>query len=483
MNSECVSKIASKTKNKGAFAVMANRRALGAGFALLALLSAGAAGAKDGDDGRWNAFAQATYIANKHEAFRAAYTNLNGSPNSLLPDRERSWSATATAYLGIQPWHGGEIFFVPEMIAQVAFSDLQGLGGSVQNGELEKTGFSTPIFYRSRLFLRQTWNLGGETSKVESAPMQLAKTVSSRRFVVTAGNLAVIDVFDRNAFAGDIRQQFLSMNFATYSSYDFAGDARGYSWGLVGEYYHDEWALRAGRFLVPRLPNQLPLNHRLFRYYGDQVELERQHRISGRPGKVQLLGYRNVAIMGRWDDAVNALAADPAKNAANCTEFNYGSANAGAPDLCYVRGRHAKVGLGVSIEQSITDDLGLNLRAMKSDGRTEVDAFESADSSIALGALVRGSRWRRAQDYAGVGVAQNGISSAHAQYLGLGGIDAFIGDGALRYKPERAFEVFYNAALTKFFWLTLDFQRVANPAYNADRGPVTIYGLRLHAEF
>jgi len=435
------------------------------------------------DDERWNAFAQATYIVNKHDAFPAAYTNLNGSPNSLLPDKERSWSATATAYLGVKPWRSGELFFVPEMIAQVAFSELHGLGGSVQNGELEKTGFSHPIFYRSRLFLRQTWNLGGDAARVDSAPMQLAKSVASRRFVLTAGNLAIIDIFDRNAFAGDIRQQFLSMNFATYAAWDFGADARGYSWGLAGEYYHDEWALRAGRFLVPRLPNQLQLDHQFMNHYADQVELEHQHRLAGRPGKVQLLAYRNVALMGRWDDAIDALRTDPAKNAANCTDYNYGSANATAPDLCYVRGRHAKAGVGVSVEQSLSDDLGVNLRAMKSDGRTEVDAFESADSSVALAALVKGTRWRRPQDSIGVGLAQNWISSAHANYLALGGVDAFVGDGAIRNRPERAFEMFYNLALTKFFWLTLDGQRVENPAYNGDRGPVNIYGFRLHAEF
>jgi high affinity Mn2+ porin len=442
------------------------------------------ASAKDaGDEERWNAYGQATYIANKHDAFAARYTNLNGSPNSLSPDKERSWSATATAYLGVRPWRGGELFFVPEMIAQVAFSDLHGLGGSVQNGELEKTGFSHPIFYRSRLFLRQTWNFGGESAKVESAAMQLAKSADSRRFVLTAGNLAIIDIFDRNAVAGDIRQQFLSMNFATYAAYDFAADARGYSWGLAGEYYRDDWALRAGRFLVPRLPNQLELNHQLMKYYGDQIELERQHQFRGRPGKIQLLAYRNVALMGRWNDAIDALRADPGKTAANCTEFNYGSDNATAPDLCYVRGRHVKVGVGVSLEQSITDDIGVNLRAMKSDGRTEVDAFESADSSLALAALVKGVRWKRAQDSVGIGFAQNWISSAHANFLGMGGVDAFIGDGAIRNRPERAFEAYYNIGVTKFFWLTLDYQRVENPAYNADRGPVNIYGFRLHAEF
>src|SRR5690348_13944497 len=160
-------------------------------WAWTALLHSIACAARGEEDERWSAYGQATYIGNKHDPFPAAYTNLNGSPNSLLPQKERSWSATATGYLGVRPWRGGEIFFVPEMIAQVAFSGLHGLGGSVQNGELEKTGFSDPIFYRSRLFLRQTWNLGGETERVDSGPMQLAHTVSNRRFVLTAGNLAI----------------------------------------------------------------------------------------------------------------------------------------------------------------------------------------------------------------------------------------------------------------------------------------------------
>jgi high affinity Mn2+ porin len=32
-------------------------------------------------------------------------------------------------------------------------------------------------------------------------------------------------------------------------------------------------------------------------------------------------------------------------------------------------------------------------------------------------------------------------------------------------------------------YLTLDYQWVKNPAYNADRGPVSIGALRLHGQF
>ena len=43
------------------------------------------------------------YIGNVHGAFPAAYTNLNGSWNSLLPPKDYSWSATGTASLGVKP--------------------------------------------------------------------------------------------------------------------------------------------------------------------------------------------------------------------------------------------------------------------------------------------------------------------------------------------------------------------------------------------
>jgi high affinity Mn2+ porin len=188
----------------------------------------------------YNAYGQFTYIYFRKNAFGAAYTNLNGTPNSLVPARERSFTTTATAYLGLRTWQGGAIYLVPELIAELPLSGLAGLGGSIQNGELEKDGARTPTIYRSRFFLRQTWGFGGESTPVESAPLQLAGSVDSRRFVLSAGNLAVIDIFDKNAYVGDVRQQFISMNFLTHAAYDFAADARGYSWGVAAEYYHDD---------------------------------------------------------------------------------------------------------------------------------------------------------------------------------------------------------------------------------------------------
>ena len=113
------------------------------------------------ENARWNAYGQFTYISNWKLSFPALYTNLNGSINSLLPDSERSFTGTATLYLGLRTWPGGEAYFVPELISERPLSQLRGLGGAIQNFELQKGGVETPEVYVSRGFLHQTFELGG----------------------------------------------------------------------------------------------------------------------------------------------------------------------------------------------------------------------------------------------------------------------------------------------------------------------------------
>jgi len=123
------------------------------------------------------------------------------------------------------------------------------------------------------------------------------------------------------------------------------------------------------------------------------------------------------------------------------------------------------------------------LRAMKADGATETYAFTEVDESLAAGFAMQGTAWGRAQDTLGLMLAQNGLSAERRAYLEAGGISFFIGDGALRYAPETIFELYYSLGIARNTSLTLDYQRIQNPAYNADRGPVDFAGLRLHTEF
>ena len=432
---------------------------------------------------RWNAYGQFTWISSYKAPFSAPYTNLNGSNKSLSPNGEHSFTATATLFLGLGLWPGGELYFVPETISSRPLSNLSGLGGSIQNFELQKQGQIAPTVYRSRTYLTQTFGFGGQSEERASGPMQLGSVVDRRRLVLAFGNLSVLDFFDHNSVVGDPRRQFFNIAFLSHAAFDFAADSRGYSWGALFELHWDDWAVRAGRFTPPKQPNQLELDFRFYKYYADQIELEHAHRIAGQPGVVRLLGYRNHENMGGFVDAVTAFQNDPEKNAAACGNPNYGSQNPGAPDVCWARRPRSKVGLGVNFEQQLTDDIGVFARAMVSDGRSEVYSYTSADRSASLGVVVHGTAWRRRYDVLGSALAGGWISPEHAEYLRLGGVDAFIGDGRLRAASERVFEVFYSLNVYRSLSLSADYQHISNPGYNADRGPVNVLSGRVHAEF
>jgi hypothetical protein len=438
----------------------------------------------DMNEERWNAYGQATYISSWKPSFPAAYTNLNGSTNSLITQAERSFTGTVTGYFGLKAMEGSEIYLAPEMISEVPLSDLKGLGGSIQNFELQKAGSVSATWYKSRFYLKQAFNFGGESSRVLSGPMQLAGSIDSRRLVFTIGNLSILDIFDKNSYSGDLRQQFFNMAFMTNAAYDFAADARGYSVGAAAELYYDDWTLRFGHFAPPKNPNQLGLDFRLLKFYGDQVEVEHRHEIADLPGAVRVLGFRNHEWMGSFQDAIAAYQANPAQNNANhCSSFNYGSANNGAPDLCFVRKANDKQGIGINLEQSLHPNVGVFLRAMYADGKTEVFSYTSADRSLSFGSLINGDLWGRKKDSVGIGYGISGISPSHVAYLNMGGIDGFIGDGRIRYRPEQVVDIFYKVNLISSAWATFDYQHIANPAFNADRGPVDVFGVRAHFEF
>lgn len=413
-------------------------------------------------DERWAARVQATYVWQHKPGFGAPYTG----PNSLRPDRETSYTFSTTAYLGWRPWHGGEFWFNPEGVQGRALSDVHGLGG-LTNGELQKTAGPTLKFYRARLFYRHTADLGGEAEPVEADLNQFAGTATRRRLVVTAGNFAASDVFGTSDIAGDARTQFLNWSSLTWGHYDYAADARGYSWGLTAELAWDAWSLRAGRFLLPQQPNGLALDTSVRRRHGDQVELEHRHGEGDRAGSVKLLAFRDVARMAAWADNL----------AAPCDLQRLGD------DEACVRRRQAKTGWGLALEQSLGPALRVLLRGGRADGRTETYAFTEIDASLFAAAQLAGTLWGRAQDTVGLSLAENRLSGGHREFLRRGGLGFFLGDGTLRYAPERLFEGYWSTRVTDWGTFSLGLQHIVHPGYNADRGPVNVVTTRLHAEF
>lgn len=412
----------------------------------------------------WNAKFQSTFIRQDKPAFNSPYVGQN----SLTGAKAQSYSLTATAYLGLRLTGNAkdslELYFNPEAVQGVAFSNLTGLGG-LTNGELQKVAGDQISFYRPRIFVRQTWGLGGEREAVRSGQNQLSVVRDKNRLVLTAGNFGVTDIFDQNNYAHDARTQFLNWSFLTHGAYDYAADARGYTWGVALEYVQADWAIRGGRFLEPRMSNSLPLNWNIFKSYGDQIEYERSYAVGEQTGKWRALLFRNVAVMGNFTDALNQSAGTLV-----------------APNFDTTRRTQSKVGIGLSAEQTLSKNMGGFVRASVHDGKTETFSFTEIDRSISTGVVLSGGGWTRPQDKLGVAWAVNGLSNTHRTYAAAGGMGFFIGDGKLNYKPETITETYYLWALGRQ-QLSVNAQLIKNPAYNADRGPVRVVGVRWHTEF
>jgi high affinity Mn2+ porin len=138
----------------------------------------------------------------------------------------------------------------------------------------------------------------------------------------------------------------------------------------------------------------------------------------------------------------------------------------------------------VNVEQGLTDDLGVFLRVSLNDGSQEIYEFTDMNSSLSTGLSLKGASWDRKDDTVGLAFETSAISKDAQAYLAAGGLGLLVGDGRLtRYDNEAVVEAYYDARIIDGINAALDYQFVANPAYNADRGPIPVFSLRLHGTF
>jgi len=334
------------------------------------------------------------------------------------------------------------------------------------SGEAYKVGKSTPYFRLNRVFLRQVFGLGDATTPVESAPNVLGGLEPIDNITLTLGKFSVVDVFDTNRYAHDPRADFLNWSVIDAGAFDYAADAWGYTYGAAVEWTKHWWTVRGGLFALSTVPNS-PMLDGSFRQYSLVGELEERHSLFGHPGKVRLLGFINHGRMASYDDAVRL--AQPTGT---------------VPDVTPARRVASRSGVAVNLEQELRADLGVFARASVNDGSKEAFEFTEINRSVSGGLSLKGAGWHRPGDTLGIAAVVNSLSGAARRYFAAGGLGILIGDGGLtRYATERIAEAYYSARLDDHLSVTLDFQRIHAPAYNADRGPVSIFGLRLHAEF
>ncbi len=405
---------------------------------------------------RFAVFGQATYTEQETDAFHAPYAGAN----SLSPHSGRE-TADATLYLGVRLWHGAELWVDPETDQGFGLDDTLGLAG-FSSGEAYKVGRKAPYFRLQRAFIRQTLNLGGEPAAVDAGPNQFAMQQSADRLVVTAGKLSVVDIFDVNRYAHDPRADFLNWSVIDAGTFDYAADAWGYSVGAAAEWYTGPWAWRAGLFDLSDVPNSAVLEPGLHEYQVD-LEAEHRHELLGRPGKIDITLFESRGRMALLQDAIA-----------------YGEATGLSPQLTPVRRYRKRDGVSLNIEQQLTTNIGLFARLGDAGGNVETYEFTDIDRTVSVGTSVNGGPWHRPADTLGLAGVVNVLSRDRRRYLAAGGLGVLIGDGKLPHAGhEDVLETYYELALSAVH-VTLDYQWVGNPAYNRDRGPVSIFAVRVH---
>ncbi len=402
---------------------------------------------------------QGTVITQLHPPFRSPYIG----PNSLRPDEGAATTETATLFLVARAWEGGEVLFNPEISGGRGLSGTTGMAG-FPNGEATRVGIPEPTPYIARLLVRQTWELDGPGEKVEDAPNQIAAARRQiNRITVSAGKMSATDLADANAYSHDPRTQFQNWTLVYNGAWDYPANTRGYTYGATLDFNTLFWAVHYGIFGEPTVANGSDIDPHFVKANGQILELVEQWGVfDGRPGKLRQWVFVNHANMGNYGEALRWMPV--------------------APDVTATRSYRYKYGFGGNLEQEVARGVGVFAKAGWNDGHSETWAFTEVDRTAAAGVLVKGVWWGRPDDEAGLAGVINGLSGAHRDYLAAGGVGFIIGDGRLNYAPERIAEVYYNWRLAPGVNVTLDVQGVAHPAYNADRGPAAIVGVRVHME-
>jgi high affinity Mn2+ porin len=422
----------------------------------------------DGD--RVNFHTQATFTVQGYPSIRSAYAGAN----SLPPSGQVEETTDVTLYGGLRLWQGAEAWVDPEIDEGFGLANTHGVAG-FPSGESYKFGSSYPYARVQRYFIRQTINLGGENQNVDADINQFAGIQTANRLVLTVGKFAVVDIFDTNKYANNPKADFLNWSLINAGTFDYAGDAWGYSYGAAAELYWDRFAFRAGVFDLSQTPAGGGNNaaaYGLDPTFSEQqyvAEVEERHQLWGQPGKIKVTGFLSWGQAGSFQDAI-ALSQATGLNASDA--------------LAAVRHYQARPGVSINLEQQVSDTVGVFARAGWADGNVEPWDFTDIDDTLSGGVSLSGKQWGRPDDTWGIAGVLNGISAAHAAYLQDGGLGILIGDGQLtNVTLEKIFETYYSLAITPALKVSFDYQFIANPGYNSARGPVNVGAIRFHTQF
>ncbi len=420
---------------------------------------------RQGEAAGWLLHGQATFVEQGHPSFRSPYVGAN----SMQPKAMQRNTFSADLILGRRLWEGAEVIFNPQVIRGFGLSGTRG-ASAFPNGEAFRVGSETPAGFIPRAFIRQTIGLSADMVEQERDPLRFAGNVARERITITAGKFAVFDIFDDNRYAHDPRSQFLNWAFVSAGAFDWTNDAKGFTNGLAVEWEDGSWGVRAGALQVARRINSLSLDPQPARGHQLILQLDRFWQLGGRDGAVRLIGGYSRTRSSSYDGLI-----------------------AGDIEATMIQpqGRYASKRMAVlNLEQEIAEHVGVFARLSWNDGRTQQWMYSEMDRAASAGLVLDGALWGRgaeslhsAGDTLGLAANLAALSAPHHRFIEAGGTGFLIGEGRLRYRPELAVESYYDRHISHGLHAALNVQLIANPAYNADRGPILLLGLRLRSAF
>jgi len=419
-----------------------------------------------GEETFWDRFwvsVQGNFISQYHPAFDARYSG----PNSFSPAAQDATSRVETLYTGFRITPQLEILADVESAGGAGLSNALGIA-AFPNLDVVRNPSLSESPYIARVMLHYTIALSKEMTEATRNPLSLASIVPVRRLELRAGKMSTVDFFDLNSVGSDSHLQFMNWCTINNCAFDYAADTRGYTYGLVAEYYDDKWAARFGELLMPTVANGIVLDWDLARARGENYEIEyHPELLAKRATVVRGLAFENHANMGSYREAID----------------RYLAGKDAVPDITlYRRQGRVKYGFGLNAEQELTHLWRGFFRLGWNDGHTESFAYTETDRTAEIGSDFRGVPWHRPQDKIGVAAVANGISGDHRRYLELGGLGFILGDGGLNYGLEKVFETYYTAHVWRGIYVAVDYQHIDDPGYNRDRGPASVVCLRMHIE-
>jgi high affinity Mn2+ porin len=413
---------------------------------------------------------QATVTAQGYAGLHSPYVGAS----SLPAGGQVRETTDETLSIGYRPWQGGELWFEPEIDQGFGIANTHGMAGYA-SGEAYKLGAAYPYARVNRYFLRQIFDLGGESQNINADMDDFAGKTTENHVILTVGKFAIVDVFDTNKYANDPKNDFLNWAFINAGTFDYAGDAWGMTYGAAVEWYQGDWTLRGGIFDLSKTPAEASASAAAYGLDGTfhqfQVvsEIEHRHTLWDQPGAVRVTGFVSYGDMANFGQAI-------ALSSATGLDINDATAA--------VRHYQSEPGVSMNIEQQVYDGLGVYLRTGWRDGNVEPWDFTDIDKTIEIGASLSGKQWGRPDDTLGIGGDINGINKTHEAWFNDGGTGILIGDGTLpKYGLEKILETYYSYAITPTMKLSADYQFAVDPGYNRQRGPVSIGALRFHVSF